>query len=78
MSNLEDMIDDHLTPFVEDKWDEVVKDTGICHMTIPKEHVALMRILFQLGYQEGHTDLFKQFQDVYYNDVDGFIDIFED
>lgn len=78
MNNLEELIEDHLTPLVEEKWELAVKQTNMGSMLIPQEYIALMRILFQIGYQEGHTDTFKQLQDVYNNDVDGFIEIFED
>lgn len=78
MNNLEEMIEDHLTPLVQARWDLAIKGTGICNMSIPEEYIALMRILFQIGYQEGNSDLFKQLQDVYNNDVDGFIEIFEE
>lgn len=78
MNNLGELIEDSLTPLVEEKWELALKDTNMGSMLIPQEYIALMRILFQIGYQEGHTDLFKQMQDVYNNDVDGFIELFEE
>lgn len=78
MNNLDELIEDQLTPMIQDKWEELIKGTNISSMDIPVEHVALMRILYQLGYQAGNTDTFTQLKDVYNNDVDGFIEIFEE
>lgn len=75
--NLEDRIEHHLTPLIQEKFELLVKETGTNKLIIPKEYMALVRIFYQIGYQEGQKDTFNQIKDIYNNDVDCFIDMFE-
>lgn len=78
MNNLEQLVAPQLVPMIQDKWEELVKSADMINKDISIEHLAFMRTLFHLGYQEGSSDTFTQLKDVYNNDTDCFIGLFED
>ena len=74
---LEEKIEHHLTPLIQAKYDRLIEETGTSKLEIPKEFFEMLRMLFQLGYQEGHNDMFEQVKKIYDDDPDYFVDMFE-
>lgn len=75
---LEDKINHGLNEIVQAKWEQVMNETGVSKLDMPKEYFAVIRVLFQLGYQEGQTDTMDQMKDIYENDIDLFEEMFAD
>lgn len=78
ITNLEAKIEQELTELVQAKWETLVKETGTDKLAVPEEYLALVRIFYQLGYQEGQADMFTQVKEIYENDTDHFIEMFGD
>lgn len=76
--NLEDKIDSNLTEIVQAKWEKLMTETGAAKLAIPIEYFAVMRIYFQLAYQEGQADMLEAMKEVYENNPDLFEHMFDD
>lgn len=73
----EGKIEKEINELAQARWKEIVEDTGAANLTMPIEYFAIMRQYFQLAYQQGYNDLLTQMQEIYDNDADLFITIFE-
>lgn len=78
MKNMDSKIDKDLTALVQDKWERFVKESDIDNLRLPIEAFKVMRVVFQLAYQEGQADTFTQLKQVFEEDIDLFEEIFED
>lgn len=76
--NLDGKIDNDLTEIVQAKWEKVMNETGAHKLSIPIEMFSLLRVYFQLAYQEGQTDMLDTMRDVYHNNPDHFEYMFEE
>jgi hypothetical protein len=76
--NLDGKIDNDLTEIVQAKWEKVMNETGAHQLAIPIEMFSLLRVYFQLAYQEGQTDMLDTMRDVYHNNPDHFEYMFEE
>lgn len=76
--NVEDKINNDLTDIVQAKWEKVMNETGASKLSMPIEYFAVMRIYFQLAYQEGQADMLESMKEVYENDPDLFEEMFDD
>lgn len=75
---LEDKINHSLNDIVQAKWETTMNESGISKIAVSEEIFALLRVTFQLGYQEGQTDTMDQMKDIYENDIDLFEEMFAD
>jgi hypothetical protein len=76
--NVEDKINNDLTDIVQAKWEKVMNETGGSKLSMPIEMFSILRVYFQLAYQEGYADMLGQMKEVYENDPDLFEHMFED
>ena len=76
--NLDGKIDNDLTEIVQVKWEKVMNETEAHKLAIPIEMFSLLRVYFQLAYQEGQTDMLDTMRDVYHNNPDHFEYMFEE
>jgi hypothetical protein len=76
--NLDGKIDNDLTEIVQAKWEKVMNETGAHKLALNLEVFAVLRVYFQLAYQEGQTDMLDTMRDVYHNNPDHFEYMFEE
>lgn len=74
---IENKINETMNKLIQQRWEEMVKATDLDNLRLNKEMFSLMRVVFQLGYQQGQTDDFIQMQEIYDNDPDLFQAMFE-
>lgn len=55
-----------------------MNETGGSKLAMPLEFFSVLRVYFQLAYQEGQADMIESLKDVYHNDPDHFEHIFDD
>lgn len=70
-------LDEDLNAIVQAKWEQTIKETDAANLPIPIEMFSIIRVFFQLAYQEGQADTIAQLKQIYENDVDLFQEIFE-
>ena len=75
--NIEGRIEPQLTALVQAKWEEFIKGTGIDLQAATIEQLILMRDMFQIAYQDGQNDMYQQIKEIYFNDVDDIVEMFE-
>lgn len=76
--NLGDKIDNNLTEIVQAKWEKIMNETNGNKLALPIEVFSVLRIYFQLAYQEGQTDMLEAMKEVYENNPDLFEHMFDD
>jgi len=67
-----------LEAIVQAKWEKVMTETESSKLALPVELFKIMRVYFQLAYQEGYADVFQEMKEVYHNDPDLFEAMFDD
>lgn len=78
MNNLEAQFEHHLTPMIQEKFELLIKKMATGQNIITEEYMMKIRAYIQTVYQEGLNDRFTEIKEIYNNDVDAFIGLFEE
>lgn len=62
----------------QERFKEIAEETGLANLLITPDVVSMLKVWFQLGYQEGRMDMFYEIKEIYDNDVDQFIAVFDE
>lgn len=74
---LDTKLEKDLAELAQARWKEIVEETGIVNLGLEMDMYSIIRQYFQLAYNQGYSDLLVQMQDIYDNDTDLFVTMFE-
>lgn len=75
---VDEKINQELNKVAQERWKQIVEGTDLANLPLTMDQFSILRVYFQLGYNQGQADLHGQYQEVFHEDVDLFEKLFEE
>lgn len=75
--NYTNRLEEDETGMAQESWKRMVEETGLDKLVLDKSIIIVLRQYHQLAYLQGRKDMLEQIQELYDEDIDLMMTVFE-